>query len=164
MYLENPIHDEHIYCYPNNINIWIQYSLPIIRKLAKKENEEYISFGKLRQMLDYDICKCKDELDRIRHIVVRRIEHDEKFLIIMYHIPNGKWLLLDGRHRLIEYEKFGSDDEKVPVIKADSEMISFAIINKSGYIAYCIQYNIFIMTNFSLLKWRRKLIDINTLL
>ena len=41
LYLENPIHDEHIYCYPNNINIWIQYSLPIIRKLAKKEKKVY---------------------------------------------------------------------------------------------------------------------------
>ncbi len=42
-------HDTHIHHFEDNIDISIQYSIPIIKKLANKENERYIPFRELKK-------------------------------------------------------------------------------------------------------------------
>lgn len=157
-------HDDHVYHFIDNINIRIQYSIPIVRKLAGKENEKHMSFKELEQLLRYDIEQSRGEFDALRALIVRRQKHSAQFLIIMYHVPNGTWLLLDGRHRFIEYEKFQPDAKRVPVLAVDSEMLFSAIINKSGFIAYCIQHNGYILQNYPIWKWRKSLLKIRYLL
>ncbi|MCI8410008.1 MAG: hypothetical protein HFJ09_12185 [Lachnospiraceae bacterium] len=157
--LRDQTHDKHIYHFPRNIDINILYSIPIIRILAGKENEKYISFKKLKELLSYDIEQSKAEFDAIKTLIVHKQKHDSQFLIIMYHYPSGKWLLLDGRHRFVEYEKFKPDEERVPVLVVDSEMLLTAIINKSGFIAYCIQHNIYVLQKYPIWMWRTKLLN-----
>ena len=144
----------------NWANISIQYSIPIIKELAEKEHEKYIPFNQLKALLRHDVEQTKEEFDSIRNLIVRRQEHDSPFLIIMYHIPSQKWLLLDGRHRFIEYEKFSPYEEKVPVLAVDSEMLMPAIINKSGFIAYCIQQNIYVLQVYPIWMWRKRLLKV----
>lgn len=162
--LKDQAHDDHIYHFPDDINISIQYSIPIIKELAEKEHEKYIPFNQLRELLLHDVEQTKEEFDSIRNLIVRRQEHDSPFLIIMYHIPSQKWLLLDGRHRFIEYEKFSPYEEKVPVLAVDSEMLMPAIINKSGFIAYCIQQNVYVLQVYPIWMWRKRLLKVRRFL
>lgn len=157
-------HDDHVYHFCDNIDISIQYSIPVVRKLAGKEHEKYMSFKDLKRLLYYDIEQSREEMDNLRKLIVRRQKHNSQFLIVMYHVPNGTWLLLDGRHRFIEYEKFQPDAERVPVLVVDSEMLYSAIINKSGFIAYCIQHNGYILQEYPIRMWKSKLWKIHTLL
>lgn len=164
MVLKDQTHDEHIYHFPDNIDINIQYSIPIIRLLAEKERETYIPFRKLKELLSFDIEQSREEFDNIRTLIARKQKHDAKFLIIMYHIPSDKWLLLDGRHRFVEYEKFEPDEEQVPVLVVNSEMLLPAIINKNGFIAYCIQHNLYVLQSHPIWTWKTKLLNIHRFL
>lgn len=157
-------HDDHVYYFGDNIEISIQYSIPIVKKLAGKEHEKYMSFKDLKRLLNYDMEQSKEEMDALRKQIIRKQKHDSPFLIVMYHVPNGTWLLLDGRHRFIEYEKFQPDAERVPVLVVDSEMLYSAIINKSGFIAYCILHNGYILQEYPIRMWKSKLWKIHTLL
>lgn len=136
--LKDYAYDDHIYHFPGNIDINIQYSIPIIRELAEKEHQCCIPFEQLKELLSYDLEQTKEELNSIRNMIVSKQEHNSPYLIIMNHIPTQRWLLLDGRYRFIEYEKFNPHEEKVPVLAVDSKMLMPAIINKSGLIAYCV--------------------------
>lgn len=162
--LKDQHHDDHVYHFADGIDINIMYSIPIVRKLAGKEHERYMPFKDLKKLLDYDMEQSREEMDILRQLIVRKQKHDSQFLIIMYHVPNGNWLLLDGRHRFIEYEKFQPNAERVPVLVVDSEMLSSAIINKNGFIAYCIQHNGYILQEYPMRMWKSKLWKIHELL
>lgn len=162
--IKDNTHDEHIFHFPENIDICVQYSIPIIKALVGKEREKYIPFRELKDLLSYDIEQSKEEFDSLRTLIVRKQQHDSEFLIIMYHISSSKWLLLDGRHRFVEYEKFNPNEEKVPVLVVDSEMLLPAIINKSGFIAYCIQQNIYVLQKFPMNMWRTWLLKVHRFL
>lgn len=97
-------------------------------------------------------------------MIVSKHKHNSQFLIIMYHFPSDKWLLLDGRHRFIEYEKFNPNEERVPVLIVNSEMLLPAIINKSGLIAYCIQHNIYVLQCYPIWMWRTELLHMHRFL
>lgn len=161
---EDQTHDAHIFHFPENIDISIQYSIPIIRLLAVKENEKYISFEQLKERLAYDTEQSKEVLDEIRQLITDKREHEPASLVIMYYIPHKRWLLLDGRHRFIEYEKFDPNAESVPILEVDSKMLLPAIINKSGFIACCIQHNIDVLDNYPIWTWRKNLLNIRGLL
>lgn len=162
--IEDQTHDEHIYHFSEDIDITICYSIPIIRNIASKENEKYISFESLRNLLSYDLEQSKEHMDVLRRKIVEKRKHDSKFLIIMYHAPQEKWLLLDGRHRFIEYEKFNPNEAKIPVLVVDSEWLMGAILNRSGFIAYCVQHNLYILRKYPVRMWKAKLWKIRMLL
>lgn len=164
LFLNDQTHDDHVYHFPQKIDIFIRYSIPIIKLLANKEQEKYISFKELTELLDYDLTQSKGELDCLRSLITQKQKHDSPFLIIMYHIPNDKWLLLDGRHRYIEYEKFSINEEHIPVLMVDSEQLMRAIINKDGFIAYCIQHNIYVFQEYPIWQWKEKLLNVHRFL
>ncbi len=115
-------------------------------------------------MLSYDIEQSREEFDVLRTQIVCRQKHNSQFLIIMYHVPSGKWLLLDGRHRFVEYEKFQPDEKNVPVLVVNSEMLYSAIINKSGFIAYSVQHNRYVYLNYPIGAWRKMILKLRNLL
>ena len=162
--IEDQKHDEHIYHFAEDVNITICYSIPIIRKITSKENEKYITFENLRALLSYDLEQSKEHMDVLRRKIVGKRKHDSKFLIIMYHTPHETWLLLDGRHRFIEYEKFYPKETKVPVLVVDSEKLLGAILNRSGFIAYCVQHNLHILRKYPIRMWKKMLWEIHMLL
>lgn len=162
--LEDQEHDAHVYHFPDNIDVSIQYSIPIIRELAGKDYERYISFKELKELLAYDIEQSKEEFDDIRKLVVGKYKHKAESLVIMYYIPHERWLLLDGRHRFVEYEKFNPDAECVSVLAVNSKMLMPAIINKCGFICYCIQQNIYVLAKYPIRMWKKNLLNIRRLL
>lgn len=164
IFARDQTHDEHVYHFSENIDITICYSVPLIREITGKEHETYMSFKELKELLNYDVEQSREEFDAIRTLVVRRQKHNSPSLIIMYHVPNGNWLLLDGRHRFVEYEKFQPDAKRVPVLVVDSEMLPRTILNKSGFIAYCVQHNAHILENYPIWLWRKKVLKIQYLL
>lgn len=164
IFTRDQTHDEHVYHFSENIDITICYSVPLIRETTDKEHEKYMSFKELKELLNYDIEQSREEFDAIRTLIVRRQKHDSPSLIIMYHVPNRNWLLLDGRHRFIEYEKFQPNAKRVPVLVVDSEMLPHTILNKSGFIAYCVQHNLHILENYPIWLWRKKVLKIQYLL
>lgn len=155
-----PQYDEHVYHFPDNIDISIPYSIPTVRMLAGKENEIYISFQEIKKMLAFDVEQTCEEFNAIRKLVVNKQKHTPESLIIMYSVPLNQWLILDGRHRYVEYEKFNPLEERVPVLMVTSDMLISAIVNKKGRIAYCVQHNMFVFQNYKIRDWKKNLINI----
>lgn len=156
-------HDDHVYHFPQNIDINIEYSIPVVWELADETCKKSIIFADLKKMLRFDLEQSKEDMDVLRRHIKNRRKHKSKFLIVMYHVPNNTYLLLDGRHRFVEYEKFASDTERVPVLLVDSEKMKRAIITKAGFIAYCIQRNFYIFQNFPIWEWGKLLSNIRYL-
>ena len=82
----------------------------------------------------------------------------------MGYIPNQQWILVDGRHRFVEYEKFEPDAKEIPILGLNSDFLKSAIMNKTGFIAYNIQSNLYLMNTTHLGKWKGNITNIKSLL
>lgn len=136
--------------------IEVHYSVNICNQIAQEQEIEHISFRLLKTLIEEDLSVSKQNFDELRKMIIKGYAHKEKHLLLMYYPPMDRYVLTDGKHRFIEYEKFdcGSLDVPVKVIFSD-EMIP-AIINKSGRYCYIAVHNEYVMRNSCIANWKKE--------
>lgn len=108
---------------------------------------KHLGIQQFEMMVYDDLLSSFDELLFISEKVQVLHEHQYVPLLIMKFKPMNQYLILDGRHRYIEYKKFKSD-EKIPVyIVDDTDCINY-ILHKNELVAYTIVHNIKILNDY----------------
>lgn len=147
-----PQYDTHTFFYNPNIRITCQHSIGVLRRLCLDYNVKSVrlSYNEIVKLIEDDLNNSIDEISKIRNHVKSVRKHEYEELIIVFHIPSGKYLLVDGRHRLIEHEKFKPHNAKMTAIIVDSEFAGYAIIHRTAYIAHRMEHNLFFLDNLPL--------------
>lgn len=106
----------------------------------------YMEFQKLTSLLGHDLSNSAEEIDRVRAEVNSKQSHKYQPLLIMQYKPLNTYLLIDGRHRYIEYEKFNQTVD-IPIYVVDDEKAIEAICLNNELMAYIIMHNIEVINN-----------------
>lgn len=108
---------------------------------------EYLDIQQFETMVYDDLFSSRDELHFICEKVQTLHEHQYTPLLIINFKPMNQYLILDGRHRYIEYKKFKSA-EKIPVYIVDDTDCMNYILRKNELFAYIIVHNIKILSDY----------------
>lgn len=134
-------HHSRIIYMPFNNQKEILYNNYAVRLIANKKEVCEMNFEELSVILSNDYSVSTQGLSDIYNNIEKPISHNTDSLLIMYYYPLDKYLLLDGRHRYVEYLKFNLT-KPIRVKFVSSEEIRDTIMNHQGFLAYCIHYNL----------------------
>ena len=105
-----------------------------------------MSLNDFENLLQSDLCVSLQELREIEQKVQSLCSHKYDPILVVNYKPIKCYILLDGRHRYIEYKKF-KQNELLPVYILDDELCFQSIINKKELLSYCIMHNIKVMND-----------------
>lgn len=112
---------------------------------------EYLDIQEFETLIYDDLVSSFIQLNSISQKVQTLHKHLYNPLLIMNFKPMNQYLILDGRHRYIEYKKF-KKDEKIPVyVVEDKDCISY-ILHKNELVAYIILHNIKVLNDYLFLN------------
>lgn len=137
----------HNFDLPTGESVYISWDVDGLYEVAKKAPINQASLFEFERLLSNDLIASADEFSRISSEVNSVYKHKYEPVLVIYFKPTQNALLLDGRHRYIEFKKFKSL-EKIPFYYLDDEMCFTNILFKNGLLAYIILHNIEVINNF----------------
>lgn len=141
------LYDKHNFYFHTSESISISWDIDVLYDFAIKNlSIEHTTFQALVSLLGDDLSNSAEEIERVRAKVNSKQSHKYQPLLIMKYKPLNIHLLIDGRHRYIEYEKFNQTVD-IPIYMVDDEMAMEAICLKNELMAYIIMHNIKVIYN-----------------
>ena len=98
-------------------------------------------------LLHHDLVASANEISRISHKINSIHTHQYNPILVMNFKPIKNSLLIDGRHRYVEYKKFNSS-QLLPYYVIDDELCFSSILFKKELLSYIILHNIEIIDSF----------------
>ena len=150
----NPMHtnstgeiNTHSFVFPTGEEISISWDIGQIRSDIKNNSIQYLALPRLKEIIQADLAASIDEFIDIGNEVVSVKHHLDEPLIVMDFKPQRSYLLIDGRHRFVEYAKF-NQKSLIPCYFIDSEDCCKNIILKRDLIIYKILKNIWVVKRY----------------
>lgn len=128
--------DTHCFYFPTNENVNLTWDVNLIyKKFLKFNTTRYISLKDFEKIFSSDLKESQEEIKRIYNSVKNIFPHTYNNILTIFFKPMHKNLILDGRHRYIEFKKFKKN-----------QLINFSYLNSED-IMDCIP------TAFDLVKY-----------
>lgn len=148
LYKSMPIlFDKHNFDLPTGESVSISWDIDGLYKLANQAPINQASLSDFEKLLLNDLIASSDEISKISYKVNSIYKHKYNPVLVICFKPTQNALLLDGRHRYIEFKKFKSF-ETIPFYYLDDEMCFTNIIFKNELLTYIILHNIEVINNF----------------
>ena len=141
-------YDMRVFHFDTNEHITISWDTDKLNNYALKHKSPlYMTLDEFNNYFQADLSYSSYELHQISHKINSVRKHTYTSILTMAFYPMDSNLIIDGRHRYIEYKKFKSTC-RIPVyIFKDIECIN-SIFLKKDLISYIILYNIRIMYEY----------------
>lgn len=140
-------YNTHHFILPTAENVSISWDIDKLYKLSENIFLNYLSLAEFETLIQHDLTASKDEFESISQEVNTINTHRYKPILVMHFKPTNNDILIDGRHRYIEYKKLKSS-EKIPFYHLDDEMCITSILTKRELLTYIILHNIEIINNY----------------
>ena len=140
-------YNTHHFILPTEENVSISWDIDKLYKLSEKTSINYLSLSKFEALLCHDLTASNDEFINITRKVKTINSHRYKPALVIHFKPTHNDILIDGRHRYIEYKKF-KPSEKIPFYYLDDEICITSILTKRELLTYIILHNIEIINDY----------------
>lgn len=141
LYNSTPEHfNRHCFHLPTNETISISWDVDFLHGLATQAPIHNASLATFENLISNDLISSADEIRRVSCKVNSIHSHKFAPLLVMYFNPTHSTLLVDGRHRYIEYKKFKPSDQ-IPIVILDDSMCFTSIPYKNDLLAYILLHN-----------------------
>lgn len=142
----------HNFYLPTNESFSISWNIDLIyKKFEQYSTTQYVSLKKFETLFVSDLNNSKEEFDRIYNEVKSTYAHTHNNILTVLFKPLHCNLILDGRHRYIEFKKF-KPNALINLSYFDSNDIIDCIISSFDLVKYIIMNNIDEINNFILSK------------
>lgn len=141
------LYDTHNFDLPTGESVSISWDIDGLYNVAKQAPINQASLSDFEGLLFNDLIASADEILRVSHEVNSIHKHKYEPILVIYFKPMQNALLLDGRHRYIEFKKLKSS-ELIPFYYLDDEMCFTNILLKKELLTYIILHNIEVINNF----------------
>lgn len=151
--LYNSIPDEcdcHCFILPTNEKIFIRWDIEQLYQIVGS-NIHHISLAMFENLIEMDLKNTTEEISRIHNLVNTLHNHRHVPILLLHFKPTNNFIILDGRHRYIEYKKF-KQHTNLPVYILNDEQCFTSIIYKKDLLSYIILHNIEVINSFILGK------------
>lgn len=140
--------DRHYFNFHTKEQIEIRWNIESIYLHAKNNlNVKYLHLEQFEKLVYENLLSSIEELQLINRKVQTLYKHEYQPILIMNFSPMNQYILLDGRHRYIEYKKF-KKNELIPIYLVDDISCINFILHKNELVAYIITHNIKILNDF----------------
>lgn len=141
--------DLHYFDFPTNEQITISWNIDSIYQyaIANKIPIRNLQLNEFESLLRDDIIATEEELNVIHAYVDSVYEHQYTPILIMNFKPMNQHIILDGRHRYVEYKKL-NPTAKIPIYVVDDDNCIEHINLKNQLVAYIIVHNIKIIADY----------------
>lgn len=149
LYKSTPqLYNIHNFNLPEDEPITISWDVDFLYKLSQHYYPiEYMSLYEFEKYLSHDISSTQNELDRIDKEITSLHNHTYTPILIIDFKPFETPLIIDGRHRYIEYKRLKSS-HNIPCYIIDDEFAIQGIMTKKDLVNYIILHNISTINNY----------------
>lgn len=146
------LYDRHYFFLPTDETVTISWDIEQLYEVANSSiKSTYLSLIEFEKLTETDRINAYDELKRIDREVISLYPHTHTSILLINFKPTNNLIIIDGRHRYMEYKKL-KPNELLPVYILDDEQCFSNIFLKNDFLSYIILHNIEVINNFLLGK------------
>lgn len=141
-------YNKHNFDLPTGETISLSWNVDKLYEYAESHLEiSTLSLSNFEKNTNDDLCNSRETFSEIYRYTSSMIEHKYKPILIMNFKPFASTLIIDGRHRYIEYKKF-KPNELIPIYTIDDNDAMFSLLGKKDLLLYTIMHNTRVISNY----------------
>lgn len=143
-----PAHNKHNFHFPTGETISLSWDVDKLYEYAESHLEiSTLSLSNFEKITHDDLCNSIETFSEIYRYTSSMIEHKYKPILIMNFKPFASKLIIDGRHRYMEYKKF-KPNELIPIYTIDDNDATFGLLGKKDLLLYTIIHNTKVISDY----------------
>ncbi len=140
--------DQQTFFLTDNEQVTIRWDVDLLYQIAASSTQiEFLSLREFEEIIESALLYSSDEFSYIEKYITPIHNHVYSPILLMNFHPLYETIILDGRHRYIEYKKF-YPTASIPVYILDDQQCYNCILHKNELLAYIIMHNIAEMNNY----------------